>query len=160
METSKWQHLGRLAPYMEDCAELDEKFNFTSLYEPRMANVAFLTLALAGEVGELVNIVKKIWRDGEDSELWQKFDEEMVDILIYFVELLNVTRSPFDEAWKKKHEILNNRLKAQEGYCVADKPLDMLRSCKDICTRVKAEPGICKYCSDFRFYYTDAEEGS
>lgn len=117
----------RLSPYMEDCDALDRKFNLTHLHEPKMVHVAFFTLALAGEVGELTNIVKKIWRDGESPELWQKFDEEMVDILIYFVELLNVTRCSFDEAWRKKREILSRRMKAQTGYQVKDWLLSLMR---------------------------------
>jgi NTP pyrophosphatase (non-canonical NTP hydrolase) len=42
----------------------------------------FLILALAGEVGELANIVKKIWRDGNPLADEKMFDE-IADIYIY-----------------------------------------------------------------------------
>jgi|SRR5882762_7517359 len=53
-------------------------------------DVRFLTLALAGEVGELANRIKKQWRgddDQGDPRLNKDNHEELVDIRIY-VELL------------------------------------------------------------------------
>lgn len=110
-----------------DCVEFDEKCNFSHLHEPQMSNVAFFTLALAGETGELVNVVKKIWRDGESPELWQKFDEEVVDILIYLIELLSVTRSPLAKAWAKKQKVLNKRWEKRSGYNLEDRQLNLER---------------------------------
>lgn len=110
-----------------DCIELDTKCNFSHLHEPQMSNVAFFTLALAGEVGELVNIVKKIWRDGESPELWQKFDEEVVDVIIYLIELLGVTRSPLAKAWSEKQEVLNKRWEKRTGYNLEDRQLNLER---------------------------------
>ena len=41
----------------------------------------FLALALAGEVGELCNMVKKRWRDGKD--LTDEIRDEIADIRVY-----------------------------------------------------------------------------
>lgn len=41
----------------------------------------FLALALAGEVGELCNMIKKRWRDGVD--LSEEIKEEICDIRVY-----------------------------------------------------------------------------
>jgi NTP pyrophosphatase (non-canonical NTP hydrolase) len=45
----------------------------------------FLTIALAGEVGELANMIKKRWRDGAD--LSEEVRDEIADIRVY-LELL------------------------------------------------------------------------
>lgn len=48
----------------------------------------FLTLALAGEVGEFANIIKKRWRgDFETSQVRDQLEDELADIRIY-LELL------------------------------------------------------------------------
>jgi len=45
----------------------------------------FLALALAGEVGELCNMIKKRWRD--DADLAEECRDELADIRVY-LELL------------------------------------------------------------------------
>lgn len=47
----------------------------------------FLALALCGEVGELANLIKKTWRDGDKPEFFKAIREEMADVRIY-LELL------------------------------------------------------------------------
>jgi len=42
----------------------------------------FLALALAGEVGELLNIIKKVWR-GDFMLPWQEVVAEIADVRIY-----------------------------------------------------------------------------
>lgn len=103
-----------LAPYTRDVLELDAKFGLNHLHRSESNNLAFFALALAGEVGELVNVVKKILRDGESPELWKQFDEEAVDVLIYFIELLNVAKTDFDAAWDSKHRILHDRFSKKD----------------------------------------------
>lgn len=44
-------------------------------------DVRFLTLALAGEVGELCNLIKKNWRDGTDVKA--EIRDEIADIYVY-----------------------------------------------------------------------------
>jgi NTP pyrophosphatase (non-canonical NTP hydrolase) len=53
-------------------------------------NLPFLVLALAGEVGELANVVKKIVRgslDARDAAVKRQLDMEATDCLVY---LLNI----------------------------------------------------------------------
>lgn len=47
------------------------------------SHVPFLTLALAGEVGELANLTKKRWRGKAVSPTAD--DDEMGDILVYLI---------------------------------------------------------------------------
>lgn len=61
--------------------ELHEKM--TGHLFPAYSNtdVHFLALALAGEVGELCNLIKKEWRDGVDNREEQR--DEIADIRVY-----------------------------------------------------------------------------
>lgn len=101
--------LTKLQACVEDVVGLDFKYNLTHLHEPELNNLVFMANALAGEVGELCNVVKKIARDGETPERWKHFDEEAVDVMIYLIELLVCGRSKFDSAWDKKHIELHER---------------------------------------------------
>jgi NTP pyrophosphatase (non-canonical NTP hydrolase) len=58
----------------------------TALYPRRLRNLEYPTLGLAGEAGEVANIVKKIQRDfgGEiTEETRQKLKDELGDVLWY-----------------------------------------------------------------------------
>jgi len=58
----------------------------TALYPRRMSNVEYPTLGLAGEAGEVANIVKKIQRDHEGvltDEMRAKLKDELGDVLWY-----------------------------------------------------------------------------
>ncbi len=58
----------------------------TALYPRRLSNLEYPTLALAGEAGEVANIVKKIQRDhgGElTDEVRAKLKDELGDVLWY-----------------------------------------------------------------------------
>lgn len=58
----------------------------TALYPRRLQNLEYPTLGLAGEAGEVANIVKKIQRDfgGEiTAETRQKLKDELGDVLWY-----------------------------------------------------------------------------
>ena len=52
----------------------------------------FLALAAGGEMGELQNVVKKMWRDGQDQELSVAVAKEAADVLIYMDHFLNAFR--------------------------------------------------------------------
>ena len=59
-----------------------------------LEEVAFLALAMGGEMGELQNVVKKMWRDGQDEELSKALPMEIADVMIYmdhFVKSLNLS---------------------------------------------------------------------
>lgn len=58
----------------------------TALYPRRMANLEYPTLGLAGEAGEVANIVKKIQRDHGgviNDEIRTKLKDELGDVLWY-----------------------------------------------------------------------------
>ena len=61
--------------------ELHEKLT-KHLFPPYTSeDERFVALALAGEVGELCNMIKKRWRDGAD--LTTEIREEIADIRVY-----------------------------------------------------------------------------
>lgn len=60
---------------------------------PGVANLPFLVLALAGEVGELANVVKKIVRgslNGKDAAVKRQLDMEATDCLVYLLNIFGV----------------------------------------------------------------------
>ncbi len=62
------------------------KASKTALYPNRFRNLEYPTLGLAGEAGEVANIVKKIQRDfgGEiTNEIRAKLKDELGDVLWY-----------------------------------------------------------------------------
>lgn len=66
--------------------EYQAKAKQTALYPRRLENLEYPTLGLAGEAGEVANIVKKIQRDfnGEiTDEIRAKLKDELGDVLWY-----------------------------------------------------------------------------
>ncbi len=66
--------------------EYQQKAKQTALYPNRLSNLEYPTLGLAGEAGEVANIVKKIQRDfgGEITvEIRAKLKDELGDVLWY-----------------------------------------------------------------------------
>ena len=66
--------------------EYQSKASVTALYPKRLNNLEYPTLGLAGEAGEVANIVKKIQRDfgGElTDEIRGKLKDELGDVLWY-----------------------------------------------------------------------------
>jgi NTP pyrophosphatase (non-canonical NTP hydrolase) len=58
----------------------------TALYPRRMENLEYPTLGLAGEAGEVANIVKKIQRDNAgilNDDVRAKLKDELGDVLWY-----------------------------------------------------------------------------
>jgi NTP pyrophosphatase (non-canonical NTP hydrolase) len=58
----------------------------TALYPKRLANLEYPTLGLAGEAGEVANIVKKIQRDHGgiiNNDIRGKLKDELGDVLWY-----------------------------------------------------------------------------
>ena len=58
----------------------------TALYPRRLENLEYPTLGLAGEAGEVANIVKKIQRDHGgviNQEIKDKLKDELGDVLWY-----------------------------------------------------------------------------
>jgi NTP pyrophosphatase (non-canonical NTP hydrolase) len=66
--------------------EYQDAASVTALYPNRLNNLEYPTLGLAGEAGEVANIVKKIQRDhgGEiTDEIRAKLKDELGDVLWY-----------------------------------------------------------------------------
>ncbi len=66
--------------------EYQRRASETALYPKRMQNLEYPTLGLAGEAGEVANIVKKIQRDfgGKiTDEIRAKLKDELGDVLWY-----------------------------------------------------------------------------
>lgn len=66
--------------------EYQQQASQTALYPRRMANLEYPTLGLAGEAGEVANIVKKIQRDHGGvitDETRFKLKDELGDVLWY-----------------------------------------------------------------------------
>lgn len=101
---------------LEEVLELDAVFDLLHTNEFNTENLGFTANALAGEVGELCNVVKKIWRDGESPELWRHYDEEIVDVVIYLVKMIIIGRTKFDAAWVEKHEGLYEKGKQGKRF--------------------------------------------
>ena len=77
--------------------------------------IRFLTLALAGEVGELANLVKKAWREGKVDQS-QTVREELADIGIYHVMLAEALGVDLVFEIERKLKIVNaRRLRSREA---------------------------------------------
>jgi len=66
--------------------EYQAEASATALYPRRMSNLEYPTLGLAGEAGEVANIVKKIQRDYGgviNDEIRGKLKDELGDVLWY-----------------------------------------------------------------------------
>jgi len=104
---------------------------------PQAQDMPNLVLCIAGEVGEVANIVKKVTRGSLRMEdAMETLPEEIVDILIYLVNLMG--HDAFDEVnWKKVWDDKRNynRMRFQESgssndvrhpsECLGDVPEDI-----------------------------------
>lgn len=66
--------------------EYQSEASQTALYPRRLSNLEYPTLGLAGEAGEVANVVKKIQRDNEGvitDEIRAKLKDELGDVLWY-----------------------------------------------------------------------------
>jgi NTP pyrophosphatase (non-canonical NTP hydrolase) len=78
----------------------------TALYPRRLENLEYPTLGLAGEAGEVANIVKKIQRDHGgiiNDEVRGKLKDELGDVLWYIsacADELGLTQSTTFKSWR------------------------------------------------------------
>lgn len=80
--------------------DFNEEFNLPT--GKSFENMKFYTLELAGEVGEMANIIKKMWRSGETEELWERLEEEAADVLISYLLFLNSSGIKIEDAFAAK----------------------------------------------------------
>lgn len=85
----------------------------TSHYFPGLlAGPTYFGVALAGEVGEACNDIKKWSRgDFDQNELILRLSKELPDVLIYLVMLAAYLDIDLEEAWMAKKEYNNERYK-------------------------------------------------
>lgn len=93
----------------------------------------FITLALAGEAGELANVVKKIWRgnmpDEDRKNKLAQMKEELADVIIYAGMLCEEMGWDLDGIAEEKLNIVDERWKKRQH---------MVKSCEESLAR-KAE---------------------
>lgn len=95
-------HLSRI-----QTIEMDD----TTQYFPSLtATESYLGVALAGEVGEVCNDIKKFVRgDFDFVELRNRLRGELPDVLIYLVMLAGVMGIDLEAAWEEKKEYNERR---------------------------------------------------
>lgn len=78
----------------------------SELYFPNLGNnISHHALAMAGEVGEFCNIVKKIERgslDGYDAKVKLDMAMELTDVFIYLLNIAGLLRIDLEAAYKMK----------------------------------------------------------
>lgn len=100
---------------VDEILAFDKDHDIEDSNRPTIRNLLFFSNALAGETGEVANDVKKMLRDGPSPELLADFKEELIDVLIYILKLGIITGTDFDEEWKKKMIILEERWQLKKG---------------------------------------------
>jgi len=95
--------------YIKEILDFDKKYGISKDNKPTFQNLFYSGLCIGGEAGELVNVIKKIWRDGDSIELRKQLSEELVDVVVYICKLIVIGEIDFDKAWKQKLEILHER---------------------------------------------------
>lgn len=94
--------------------EYSRQASETALYPKRLKNLEYPTLGLAGEAGEVANIVKKIQRDfgGEiTAEIRAKLKDELGDVLWYISACADELGLSLDEIARYNIEKLAKRHK-------------------------------------------------
>ena len=103
---------------IKDVLDFDKKFGIEKAGEnkPTYENLFYTGLCLVGESGEIANVLKKIWRDGDTIILRDQLEEEISDLIIYVCKLILVGKIDFPKAWNKKQEKLLVRWKKKQTH--------------------------------------------
>jgi NTP pyrophosphatase (non-canonical NTP hydrolase) len=104
-----------LADLAKQCQEDSERWFGDS---PIAASIPHHTLALAGEVGELANIVKKIERgslDLGDGKVRYEIVMELADIFTYLMNLCGLLHIDMMPAYFEKRRVNEERFTRQRG---------------------------------------------
>lgn len=87
-------------------AEFEEQY--IGPYEKKPEDLLFLAVALAGEVGEFANLVKKYWREEKKSvnvaeddkrDYFADMEKEIIDVFTYFLIVANVLNIDIEEGY-------------------------------------------------------------
>ena len=96
-----------------DFEEYQKKARTTAVYPDQGKNWQYPALGMSGEIGELLNKLKKIIRDGlavENKEFKEDVEKEMGDVLWYLSNLADEFNLSLDEIANKNLEKLFSRL--------------------------------------------------
>jgi NTP pyrophosphatase (non-canonical NTP hydrolase) len=99
----------RIQGCVDDVEQFDIDHGVTSENEDSLKNIVYNCLCLSGEAGEVANVAKKMWRDGDSPELRKHLQEELVDCVIYICKLILIMKFDFDKSWVAKHVMLYDR---------------------------------------------------
>lgn len=88
-----------------------EEVKDSEIYFPDVKQDAlYLSIALGGETGEILNKVKKYYRNGWSMEqLRETIADELADVLIYLVMFADFIGVDLEEEWIKKKEFNDDR---------------------------------------------------
>ncbi len=98
--------------------EFDKKHGWDwskSSQEDKIKHLQYETIALAGEIGEFANIVKKILREFEFSKKipkkeYENLKEEVIDIFIYLIKLADqILKVDIEKEYFKKMKMNEKR---------------------------------------------------
>lgn len=86
----------------QECVEDTERW----FGDKDVNNLPFMALALAGEVGEVANLVKKIERGSvELGEVADNLDEEIVDVFTYLLNIAGLRGLDLHQGYKNKRAL-------------------------------------------------------
>lgn len=94
--------------------EYQLKAKETAAYPEKGNNFVYAALGLAGETGEVVDKIKKIWRDKNkevNAEDRTEIAKEIGDVLWYLSQLAEELGIDFDEAAQMNIDKIHSRLK-------------------------------------------------
>ena len=77
-------------------------------FPTRVTDLGYLTVCLAGEVGEFANLIKKAMRgthDIGDEEFFTEMAFEVIDIFIYLANIAGALNLNLEELYKIKREV-------------------------------------------------------
>ena len=115
-----------------DFAEYQNEASRTALYPERLNNLGYPTLGLAGEAGEVANIVKKIQRDhgGKlNDEIKERLKDELGDVLFVVANIARTLEIEPEDALRSTNAKFARRFRfieaalAERGKTPADSDL-------------------------------------
>lgn len=93
----------------------------------KMQDLAYMSMCISGEAGEVANSCKKLIRDGWSEHEWNNLQDELVDVMIYITKLARNFDINLDAVWDRKHAELYERNElgpADEWLTTKDKEAD------------------------------------
>lgn len=96
-------------PRVHGLAETQESFLEYQLLAFGQRVPSFFALELAGEVGELANLEKKIWRDPENTPDFSRLSDEAADVFIALMNYCNARQIDLQPAVISKLKKIEER---------------------------------------------------